>query len=386
MTTTDPVLPQVKHTSPVFGPPELVQIGGYGQITEIPDPDGAIRRLLQLLDGTRTIAQAASLLRQDYPHISPEEVEVAVAQFDEAGFLLDAAKGPKGILDEYELGRWERNINFFGSYVRLADNKYELQGRLRDCRITLLGLGGLGSHLLLDMAAMGVGHVRAVEFDRVELSNLNRQILYRDADVGQEKLHLAVARVREFNPHIDIEPISAKLSSAEEVIEVATGADLVICVADRPKMEIINWVNEGCVRLGVPLVTGGLDTQRAVYYTMIPGRTGCVECWRRQVTAVDTVSSALLEEKRERQIGGDNAAFGPLVTMTTGLMLGELTRLITGIAPPVAAGRLMQLAFDDYAFSEAERWERQPDCPVCSTAAAFGAEHVVADSFADVAG
>ena len=365
MSTDGTVRPQLKHTSPVFGSGETIYIGGFGDVTQIADPTGAIRALLGLLDGTRTLEQVHGDLGAGFPEVSFGEVADAVAQFDAAGFLLDGAASPAGVLEEHELRRWERNINFFGSFARLEDNKYAMQRRLRDCRVTLLGLGGLGSHVLLDMAAMGIGHVRAVEFDRVELSNLNRQILYRESDVGREKLGLATDRVRSFNPHIDIEPVSLRISSTQDVLDVIEGTDVVISVADRPKMEIANWVNEACVARGVPLVTGGLETQRAVYFTMIPGRTGCVECWRRQVFATDEVSRELLDEKRERRIGGDNAAFCPLVTMTTGFLIGELTRLVTGIAPPVAAGRLMQLRFADYAMSESERWSRLEDCPVC---------------------
>lgn len=361
----DAVLPQLKPTYPIFGNPGLVQIGGHGQVTEIPDETGQIRRLLELMTGSQTVPRIWQELSRDFPGLTLEEVRAAVIQFDEAGFLLNGADGPAGLLDDYEVRRWERNINFFGSYSSMSCNKYALQARLRDARITLLGLGGLGSHLLLDMAAMGVGHVRAVEFDRVELSNLNRQILYRDSDVGKEKLDLAVARVQEFNPRIDIEPVGLRVASAQDVLGVVTGADLVICVADRPKMEIINWVNEACVSAAVPLVSGGLDTRRAVYYTIIPGTSGCVECWRLQVAATDSTSAQLIQQKRDLQIGGDNAAFTPLVTMTTGFILGELTRLITEVAPPVAAGRLMQLLFDDYSLTEAERWTRLVDCPVC---------------------
>lgn len=365
--------PQLKHTSPTFGSGETIFIGGYGEVTEIADPTGAIRRLLALLDGTRTTDEVHKELSADFPEVTRQDVDEALAQFDEARFLLDDQQTADGVLEAHELKRWERNINFFGSFARMDDNKYDLQRRLRDCRVTLLGLGGLGSHILLDMAAMGVGHVRAVEFDRVELSNLNRQILYREEDIGKEKLHLAVERVKQFNPHIDIEPVDLRISSVEDVARVLEGSDVCISVADRPKMEIANWVNEACVRAGVPLITGGLETQRAVYYTMLPGVTGCIECWRRQTFASDEVSGQLLQEKRDRQIGGDNAAFCPLVTMTTGFLIGELTRLVTKIAPPVAAGRLMELRFADYAMGESERWERQSDCPVCGPTAGAGA-------------
>ncbi|MGK5544093.1 ThiF family adenylyltransferase [Streptomyces sp. URMC 127] len=359
------VLPLLKHTNPVYGTGERVLINGFGEVTTISDPTGVIRRLLSLLDGSRSVEEIHHDLSADFPEVTPEQVTEVLEQFDAAGFLINAGVSPEGILDDYELQRWERNINFFGSYARLGDNKYEMQSRLRDCRVSLLGLGGLGSHLLLDMAALGIGNVRAVEFDRVELSNLNRQILYRESDIGRPKLERAVERVQEFNSRITIEAVERKLSSVQDVVEAISGTDVVICVADRPKVEIVSWVNEACVRTGIPLTTGGLDTQRAVYYTIVPGETGCVQCWRRQVSTTDELSHGLLTEKTERRIGGDNAAFGPLVTMTTGFLLGELARLVTGIAPPVAAGRLMELRFGDYAMREAERWTRSEDCTVC---------------------
>jgi molybdopterin/thiamine biosynthesis adenylyltransferase len=366
----------VKPGCPVFGTHELVQIGGYGMVTEIEDRTGEIRRLLELLDGSRTIEQVWAVLSREYPALSPEDVRAAVLQLDEAGFLLDSNHSAEGILDDYELRRWERNINFFGSYSSMRQNKYELQARLRDCRVTLIGLGGLGSHLLLNLAAMGVGHVRAVESDRVEMSNLNRQILYREADIGREKLALAIERVREFNPRIDIEPVPMRISSADDVLSVADGAQFLISVADRPKAEIIQWVNAGCVRAGVPFVSGGIDTQRAVYYTIVPGTTGCVECWRLTALHNDPTSVALHRQRRDLELGGDNAAFVPLVMLTTGFMLGELTRLVTGIAPPVAAGRLMQLRFDELV--ETERWGRRPDCPVCGGGVKAAAEQSAA--------
>jgi molybdopterin/thiamine biosynthesis adenylyltransferase len=362
------VRPQLKGTSPVMTMGDMLYVGGFGEVTEIPDGDGAIRRLLDLMDGTRTIADLHRLLAVDHPSVSHEDVVTAVEQFDEAGFLLAGNATPDGLLDEYELSRWERNINFFGAYARMTDNQYELQARLRDCRVTLLGLGGLGSHVLVDLAAMGIGYVRAMDFDTVEMSNLNRQILYRDEDVGKPKIDLAIQRVRDFNPVIEIEPVTRRIDSTDAARTVIAGTHIVIAVVDRPNAEIRQWVNEACVREGIPLLTGGLEAQRAVYFTVLPGETGCVECWRAQVAREDPVSEALVEARRARRIGGDTAAFCPLVSMAAGLLTGELTRLITGIAPPIAAGRLMEMRFSDYQLNESERWERRASCPVCGAA------------------
>lgn len=363
------VKPLVKHSSVIHPFDGVVYVDNSGVALEIADPDGAVHRLLTLLDGTRTVPEVHHDLVVDYPRVTLADVEAAITTFDQAELLLDASYTPDGMLDEYELSRWERNINFFGAYARLADNKYLPQRKLADCRVTLLGLGGLGSHLLLDMAALGIGHIRAVDFDRVEMSNLNRQILYSEADVGQPKVERAEHRVRQFSSHLDLETMTRRISSAEDVLEAADGADILISAADRPKTEIMGWVNEAIVRHNIPMITGGLDTRRCLYYSVIPSQTGCIECWRQQVRRDDPVSDRLLDNRRAHQISGDRAAFVPLVAMSTALILGELVRLVTGLAPPLAAGRLMHARFDDYQIEVAETWERLPDCPVCGSLA-----------------
>jgi molybdopterin/thiamine biosynthesis adenylyltransferase len=361
------VRPQLKGTSPVLTIGGVLYVGGFGEVTEIADPDGSIRRLLDLLDGTRTVVEVHRELAPHHPAVTFEDVAAAVEQFDGAGFLLDGSATADGLLTEYEATRWERNVNFFGSYARLADNPFAMQARLRDCRVTLLGLGGLGTHVLLALAAMGIGHVRVMDFDTVELSNLNRQVLYGDTDLGRPKIEVALSRIREFNPVIRLEPVTRPIGSTGDALAAISGTDIVISVIDRPNSEIRHWVNEACIRAGTTLLTGGLEAQRAVYYTMIPGQTGCVECWRVQVQHEDPVSAALVQERRDRRIGGDNAAFCPLAMMAAGFLTGELARLATGIAPPIAAGRLMELRFSDYRLAESERWERRADCTVCGT-------------------
>jgi molybdopterin/thiamine biosynthesis adenylyltransferase len=360
------IQPRLKSTLRLFRLGDQLYLNSSGLASEIPDPAGSIEYLFQTMDGQHTIDHICATVSQKYPTITAAEIRRAIEQMDQAGFLENAAFNEQDTyLTDYDIKRWERNINFFGSFSDLHTNKYELQHRLKTTRVALLGLGGLGSLLLYDLVALGVHNIRAVEFDTIELSNLNRQILYSESDVGRPKAEAAAERILAFNPHLDLQVLPKKLSSMEDVREAIEGCDCVLCVADRPKMELISWVNEACVRLNIPLINGGLDVQRGIYYSMIPGVTGCVECWRRQVVQRDSLSSGLLDERRRLQIGGENAAFVPLVTLVGGLMLSEFVRLTTHIAPPASAGRLMEVRFASTEIRQAEQWEKLDDCPIC---------------------
>lgn len=360
------IQPRIKSTLRLFRLGDRLYLNSSGIASEIPDPAGSIEYLFQAMDGQRTIDQVCAEVIRQYPTITATEILRAIEQMDQAGFLENAAFNEQDAhLTAYDLQRWERNINFFGSFANLHTNKYELQHRLKTTRVALLGLGGLGSLLLYDLVALGVQSIRAVEFDTIELSNLNRQILYTESDVGRPKAEAAAERILAFNPHLDFAVLPKKLSSMQDVREAIEGCACVLCVADRPKMDLISWVNEACVRQQVPLINGGLDVQRGIYYSMIPGQTGCVECWRRQVAQRDPLSSGLLDEKRRLHIGGENAAFVPLVTLVAGLMLSEFVRITTRVAPPASAGRLMEVSFATTAIRQAEQWEKLDDCPIC---------------------
>jgi molybdopterin/thiamine biosynthesis adenylyltransferase len=362
------IRPQKKATVIVQQLEDKVYFRKPGYAAEVPDPTGSIRFLLDLMDGSRTVAQLCDLVRAKYPSVTNEALAQALTQFDRSGFLEDGGAGPDGLLDDYELVRWNRNLSYLEAFASTRVSKYELQHRIKSAKVALLGLGGVGSHLLYDLAAMGVQDIRAVEFDRVELWNLNRQILYTEADIGRLKSEAAAERVQAFSPRLKLDIVPRRICSTDDVLEVIHDRDFVLCVADQPRTEIVHWVNEACVRRGVALVVGGHDMERVVYYTIIPGVTGCVECWIRQVRQRDPLSAALIEERRRAQTFLDNGTFAPPISVVSGLMLCELTRLVTGIEPPVATGKLMEVRFKGSAMREAETWDRFADCRICHAA------------------
>src|SRR5207245_1706317 len=112
------------------------------------DPRGELRPLFELLDGQRTLEQIEEAYRQAHPSSSVNVREI-VAQLDEGGFLVDAA-APSG-LDAHDRERWSRNLGLFETYATLTQSKYDLQQRLCGARVALLGVGGVGTHLALDL-------------------------------------------------------------------------------------------------------------------------------------------------------------------------------------------------------------------------------------------
>ncbi|MFC7443169.1 HesA/MoeB/ThiF family protein [Laceyella putida] len=357
--------PKKKKAYPCVSLDNHIYIAGFGSINKYEDPNGAVGELIALMDGERTVEEIANTISAKYEEITFDMVVEAIADLSQDRIIEDTAFVGSEILSEYQLERYHRNINFFSTYATLEQNKYQYQKKLCEAKVCVVGLGGLGSHIVFDLAGLGVGTIRAIEFDRVERSNLNRQILYTEADIGQKKASIAEQRINMFNPSIHFETLDRQITSANDAFEAINGFDYCILVADRPKTKIALWFNEACVKAGVTLISGGLEAQRAMHYTVIPHVTGCIQCWVNQVKKRDPISYAILEERRRLNLTGDNTAIVPLVSVCTGLMLAELVRLITGVKPSNASGKMISIDFETMTTSVAETWEKDANCEVC---------------------
>ena len=174
--------------------------------------------------------------------------------------------GPR--LDPEEIARYSRHLT-------LPEVGVEGQLRLRSASVLLVGAGGLGSPLGIYLAAAGVGRIGIIDFDRVELSNLHRQILYGDADIGRPKIELAQRRLNEINPHVRVETHDARLTS-DNALEILERYDLVIDGTDNFPTRYL--VNDACVLAGKPNVYGSIfrfEGQASVFWA---DRGPCYRC------------------------------------------------------------------------------------------------------------
>lgn len=361
--------PSLKSTIPFSRDETGIHFRMAGEILTLEDPDGAVADLVALLDGSRETEAVHTALTERHPALSRADLDQALADLDDARLLHDADASREGLTDQ-DCERWSRNLGFFETYATMDHSKYAYQRAIRDTRVAMLGVGGVGSHVLMDVVATGFRDIRIVDFDTVELSNLNRQVLYSEQDIGQSKTELAAAWVKRYDSDVTLDVVTRKLMSADDVYDVVHDRDIVIAAIDRPKTRALTWLNEGCLRAGAALVTGGVDTQRAVHFTVLPGVSGCVECWKTAAHVSDPTAHAIHLEQRAQEdagqrFGEDMAAFDGLVALQTAFLVGELVRLATGVTTPLSVGRLLQVTFQAPILAERESWLRDPSCSAC---------------------
>jgi molybdopterin-synthase adenylyltransferase len=219
----------------------------------------------------------------------------------------------------------------------------EAQERLSKARVVIAGAGGLGCGVSLYLAAAGVGEMRIVDPGEVELSNLNRQVLYTEGDIGAGKAEAAARRIALLNPRARLEPVRAPLEDGTAA-GLVRGFDLVIDALDN--LPARSAVNHAAVDGGIPIVHGAVGGFHGQVMTVLPGRTACLRCLYR---------------------GSEAAPAGPVIGVAAGLIgllqATEAIKCLTGLGRALA-GRL--LLCDGLAMSFAEvEIPRDPRCPHC---------------------
>ncbi len=205
-------LPRIKSAHyPVLFENGTILIGTvrYGVGSQLQDDqDGMVWKLLGLLDGTRTVDAIVAQMTHDIPGLDPQSVREALAALSNSGFVEDAGAGIPESLSQYEVERYATNLRYF-AWVddQPRESPYELQRRLKEARVTVVGLGGTGCAVAMSLVAAGVGLVRCADHDVIEASNLSRQLLYTEDDIGLPKSEAAVRRLRRLNPHVAVEGV-----------------------------------------------------------------------------------------------------------------------------------------------------------------------------------
>jgi len=237
----------------------------------------------------------------------------------------------------------------YSRHVSLSEVGVEGQKRLKAASILLVGAGGLGSPLAMYLAAAGIGRLGLVDFDRVDASNLHRQLIHGTKDVGRLKIESARESIADINPHVQVDTYEVALSS-ENALEIIEGYDLVIDGTDNFPTRYL--VNDACVLSGIPNVYGSIfrfEGQASVF----GAEDGpCYRCLFPQPPPPGAVPNC-----------AEGGVIGVLPGIVGLIQANEAIKLLLGVGEPLI-GRL--LLFDALAMKFREiKLKRDPKCPVC---------------------
>jgi molybdopterin/thiamine biosynthesis adenylyltransferase/rhodanese-related sulfurtransferase len=239
----------------------------------------------------------------------------------------------------------------YSRHLLLPEIGVDGQRALRRARVLLIGAGGLGSPAALYLAAAGVGTLGLVDFDAVDVSNLQRQVLHGTRDVGRSKLDSARDRLHDINPHVHVEGFPVRLS-ADNAREIADGFDLILDGTDNFATRYL--VNDLCVLLGLPNVYGSIfrfDGQASVFAT---ADGPCYRCLYREPPPAGLVPSC-----------AEGGVLGVLPGLVGTIQATEAIKLITGAGTPLI-GRLLLIDALHWR-QRTVRLRRDPGCPACGT-------------------
>ena len=244
----------------------------------------------------------------------------------------------------------EEQVQRYARHIILPNIGGEGQRKLLEASVLVIGAGGLGSPVAMYLAAAGVGRLGIVDFDRVDLTNLQRQILHTTADVGRPKVASAVEHLRAINPTIEIVGHETLLTSAN-ALEVLGPYDVVVDGTDNFPVRYL--VNDATQFLGKPLVYGSIYQFEGQATVFMPGpQTPCYRCLFPSPPPPGTVPSC-----------AEGGVFGVLPGVIGSIQATEAIKLITGQGRTLEKRLLLYDALHMEVQEVRIRWDA--DCPVC---------------------
>jgi bacteriocin biosynthesis cyclodehydratase domain-containing protein len=340
--------------------------GGPSPELVIEDATPAQRALLDILaGGVADVAELqAALERRGF---GPESVPAGavVEQLRESG-VLDPP--PVGAISARAAERFGRQLPYFAAAAP-GRHPEETQARLRDARVVVLGCGGLGSWTLSGLACAGVGTLVLVDDDTVELSNLNRQILFDAGDLGAPKVQAAARTLAAFDPDLILHTVPERVRSAADVAALLDGADLLVEAAEWPPYLLPRWVNEACHAAGVPHISAGQAPPiLRVGPLYVPGVTACHACQEAATREAYPLAAELEAFRRARPMPMATT-LGPAAGLLGSILAMEVLHRLTGLTEPATLGTSLGIDMRTLRL-RADPVVRRPDCPVCGGAAA----------------
>ena len=255
-------------------------------------------------------------------------------------YILPAVAGGSELKNE-DLQRYSRQI-------MLDEIGFVGLEKLRKARVCVVGLGGIGNPVVTQLTAMGIGKLKIVDRDIIEISNLHRQHLYTENDIGRVKVEAAKEKLQQINSGVEIEalPNSVTKYTAESIVK---GFDIVVDALD--SIDARYALNDACIKLNIPLIYAGALGMLGSICTIIPNKTACLRC----------IFPALAED--DMPTCSTEGVHPSILYLVGGIQVSEVVKIILG-ENPTLENKLLYIDLNDLSLEKVSV-SRQKECPSC---------------------
>jgi len=264
--------------------------------------------------------------------------------------ILPAVAGGSSGTGEAVSNLSEKELDRYSRQVMLEEIGYQGQLKLKQAKVCVVGVGGLGNPIVTRLTAMGVGKIRIVDRDVIELSNLHRQTMFNEDDVGQVKVETAAKKLRKLNADIVIEelPISINDYTALEVVD---GCDVVVDALDSVNARYS--LNKACIEKKIPFVTGAAVGVTGQCFTILPNQSACYHCLFPALDE-DSMPTCSIE-----------GVHPSILSIIGGIEVAEAVKIITGKEPSLK-DKVLHVDLENLVFNFT-KVSRVQECSVCGT-------------------
>ena len=255
-------------------------------------------------------------------------------------YILPAVAGGSELKNE-DLQRYSRQI-------MLEEIGFVGLEKLRKAKVCVVGIGGIGNPVVTQLTAMGIGKLKIVDRDIIEISNLHRQHLYTENDIGRVKVEAAKEKLQQINSGVEIEalPNSVTKYTAESIVK---GFDIVVDALD--SIDARYALNDACVKLNIPFIYAGALGMLGSICTIIPNKTACLRC----------IFPALAED--DMPTCSTEGVHPSILYLVGGIQVSEVVKIILG-EKPTLENKLLYIDLNDLSLEKVSVF-RQEECPSC---------------------
>jgi len=264
--------------------------------------------------------------------------------------ILPAVAGGSSETGEGVSDLSEKELDRYSRQVMLEEIGYQGQLKLKQAKVCVVGVGGLGNPIVTRLAAMGVGKIRIVDRDVIELSNLHRQTMFNEDDVGQVKVETAAKKLRKLNPDIIIEEMPVSINDYT-ALEVVDGCNVVVDALDSVNARYS--LNKACIEKVIPFVTGAAVGVTGQSFTILPNQSACYHCLFPALDE-DSMPTCSIE-----------GVHPSILSIIGGIEVSEAVKVITGKEPSLK-DKVLHVDLENLVFNFT-KVSRVQECSVCGT-------------------